>query len=226
MNTPCPDCQTELTPSIMGHLCHGCGAVYSFEKMSSIKATSGSVASSKKSGTEKKAASIVKPTSNNDSGGTPKPTHKNSGVRHHLKKFLVPEITELPKPVDESHLLSNNTGLPSDNTPSAQAVVAAASVVAESKALDTESPQVATEAKPSTKVDSASAATTSTQPGAAGSFDEYMEMIGDIDDRPSSSSVHQSISYAPVKKNFVPIIACIIVAIAGLALVILLAFNI
>ena len=52
-----------------------------------------------------------------------------------------------------------------------------------------------------------------------------MTMIGDIDDKPSPSSVHQKISYAPVKKNYVPIAASILVAVASLVLVVLLAFS-
>ena len=225
MNTPCPECQTALTPSIMGHLCHGCGAVYSFEKMSSMKATSGSTTAGEEFAPEKETTSKQKPTTKDDLAGQSEPSRKKSGVKHHVKKFLVPEIAQLPKPIDENHLLSNNASVANDNAPSAKAEVAVTSLAAESKALDPESTQEAAPAKPIAEVDSKSTTDSSAEPTAAGSFDEYMTMIGDIDDKPSPSSVHQKISYAPVKKNYVPIAASILVAVASLVLVVLLAFS-
>ena len=226
MNTPCPECQTALTPSIMGHLCHGCGAVYSFEKMSSMKATSGSTTAGEEFAPEKETTSKQKPSTKDDLAGQSEPSRKKSGVKHHVKKFLVPEIAQLPKPIDENHLLSNNASVANDNTSSAKAVVAATSLAAESKASEPKSTQEeAAPAKPIAEVDSKSTTDSSTPPTAAGSFDEYMTMIGDIDDKPSPSSVHQKISYAPVKKNYVPIAASILVAVASLVLVVLLAFS-
>ena len=225
MNTPCPECQTALTPSIMGHLCHGCGAVYSFEKMSSMKATSGSTTAGEEFAPEKETTSKQKPSTKDDLAGQSEPSRKKSGVKHHVKKFLVPEIAQLPKPIDENHLLSNNASVANDNAPSAKAAVAATSLAAESKALDPESTQEVAPAKPIAEVDSKSTTDSSTPPTAAGSFDEYMTMIGDIDDKPSPNSVHQKISYAPVKKNYVPIAASILVAVASLVLVVLLAFS-
>ena len=225
MNTPCPECQTALTPSIMGHLCHGCGAVYSFEKMSSMKATSGSTTAGEEFAPEKETTSKQKPSTKDDLAGQSEPSRKKSGVKHNVKKFLVPEIAQLPKPIDENHLLSNNASVANDNASSTKAVVAATSLAAESKALDSKSTQEAAPAKPIAEVDSKSTTGSDAPPTAAGSFDEYMTMIGDIDDKPSPSSVHQKISYAPVKKNYVPIAASILVAVASLVLVVLLAFS-
>lgn len=224
MNTPCPECQTALTPSIMGHLCHGCGAVYSFEKMSSMKATSGPAIKSKKSSPEKKPASTSK---SSPGSYLPKSATKKSGVKHHVKKFLVPEIAQLPKPVDESHLLANKTG--GGKGTNNQTILATPSVSTVSEPEVPEPAQDLVDGNTADKTIASQVSATNTDsapPTAAGSFDEYMAMIGEIDNKPSSSSVHQSISYAPVKKNIVPIIACVIVAIAGLALVVLLAFNI
>lgn len=225
MNTPCPECQTALTPSIMGHLCHGCGAVYSFEKMSSMKATSGSTTSSEEFALAKENTTKQKPSTKDDLAGQTESSRKKSGVKHHVKKFLVPEIAQLPKPIDENHLLSNDAGIANDNAPSAKAAVAATSLAAESKALDPKSTQEAAPAIPTAEVDSKSATESDAAPTAAGSFDEYMTMIGDIDDKPSPNSVRQKISYAPVKKNYVPIAASILVAVASLVLVVLLAFS-
>ncbi|MCX6805672.1 MAG: hypothetical protein NT114_03175 [Patescibacteria group bacterium] len=225
MNTPCPECQTALTPSIMGHLCHGCGAVYSFEKMSSMKASSGSTTAGEEFVPAKETTSKQKPSIADSLAGEPELSRKRSGVKHHVKKFLVPEIAQLPKPIDENHLLSNDATVANDNASSAKAAVAATSLDAESKALGPQPTQEAAPAKAIAEVDSKSATDPSTAPTAAGSFDEYMTMIGDIDDKPSSSSVHQKISYAPVKKNYVPIAASILVAVASLVLVVLLAFS-
>ncbi len=225
MNTPCPECQTALTPSIMGHLCHGCGAVYSFEKMSSMKATSGSTTAGEEFAPEKETTTKQKPSTKDDLAGQTESSRKKPGVKHHVKKFLVPEIAQLPKPIDENHLLSNDTSVANDNASSAKAAVAATSLAAESKASEPKSTQEAPPAKPIAEVDSKSTTDSSAAPTAAGSFDEYMAMIGDIDNKPSPSSVHQKISYAPVKKNYVPIAASILVAVASLVLVVLLAFS-
>lgn len=34
MEALCPDCDNELTPSIVGYLCHNCGSVHQFDKVS------------------------------------------------------------------------------------------------------------------------------------------------------------------------------------------------
>lgn len=34
MEALCPDCSEELTPSIVGYLCHNCGSVHQFDKIS------------------------------------------------------------------------------------------------------------------------------------------------------------------------------------------------
>lgn len=34
MEALCPDCDNELTPSIVGYLCHNCGSVHQFDKIS------------------------------------------------------------------------------------------------------------------------------------------------------------------------------------------------
>ena len=193
--------------------------------MSSMKATSGSTTAGEEFAPEKETTSKQKPTTKDDLAGQSEPSRKKSGVKHHVKKFLVPEIAQLPKPIDENHLLSNNASVANDNASSAKSAVAATSLAAESKALDPKPTQEAPPAKPIAEVDSKSTTESDAEPTAAGSFDEYMTMIGDIDDKPSPSSVHQKISYAPVKKNYVPIAASILVAVASLVLVVLLAFS-
>jgi len=91
MNHPCPDCNSDLTPSIVGYLCSDCGAVHSFQKISD------NVHSGKNTAT---IASSTKSKLNQNSSQAPK-----KGIRHKLKNFVVPRIAELPKPIDESHLI-------------------------------------------------------------------------------------------------------------------------
>lgn len=97
----CPECETELTKSIVGYLCHGCGSMHGFENMSSTAfPTAGnsvaindpiesSFAPEQASIHDDKTASV-----------------KQSSIRHHVNKLLVPKISELQKPIAEDHLLS------------------------------------------------------------------------------------------------------------------------
>lgn len=34
MDALCPDCENELTPSIVGYLCHNCGSIHQFDRVS------------------------------------------------------------------------------------------------------------------------------------------------------------------------------------------------
>lgn len=106
MNALCPDCNTELTPSIMGYLCHGCGAVHRFAKVGTVQPGINQFSSNS--------------TRTNQNSSQP-PKKENSAkspskLTHTVKKFVVPNIAELPKPVDENHLLSDHY----DDAPVAQ----------------------------------------------------------------------------------------------------------
>jgi hypothetical protein len=121
----CPECQTELTKSIVGYLCHGCGSVFGFEKTSgdSPISTSSSSASSGANNSTKappKTSSFARHQS--DMHQAPKQQGK---VTHHIKKFVVPKLateSELPKPVNEDHLLSKPESAPSITAKPAQKI--------------------------------------------------------------------------------------------------------
>ena len=96
----CPECNTELTKSIVGYLCHGCGNVHGFEKVSSA-------AFEHSSGVPANPAPTPATSSfarEQDHMHAPKANPNK--LAHKVKKVVVPEIAELPKPVDEEHLLS------------------------------------------------------------------------------------------------------------------------
>ena len=90
MEALCPDCNTELTPSIVGYLCHGCGSVHSFNKVSSSVKTGQNNQSHKVSLKEdlnqKSSRSVF---ANKD---LPKP--EKVKFRHKIKKAFVPEISK------------------------------------------------------------------------------------------------------------------------------------
>lgn len=85
MDKYCPDCNTALTNSIVGYLCHECGGVHRFNKTSTLK-TGPKIHSS---------SSQLKPAK----------YHKHKAA---VKSFIVPKITELPKNPDENHLIAEH----------------------------------------------------------------------------------------------------------------------
>lgn len=103
----CPECQTELTKSIVGYLCHGCGSVYGFEKHSGDDAGhSGNSTPTvvKTDSSEPKTSSFARHQPHIHDSVAPQP--KPSKIKHHVKKFVVPQFSdELPKPTDEEHML-------------------------------------------------------------------------------------------------------------------------
>lgn len=98
MNALCPDCNTELTPSIMGYLCHGCGAVHRFAKVGAAQPITNQF-SSNSTQTNQKSSQLPK---NEGPAKTP------GKLTHAVRQFVVPNITELPKPTDENHLLNDH----------------------------------------------------------------------------------------------------------------------
>jgi hypothetical protein len=99
----CPECETEMTKSIVGYLCHGCGAVHGFEKVSTDTLESSGPGSPKKVPASKTSSFARHQPQLHP---TDKPKKAQSKITHHVKKFVVPQIAELPKPVDEEHLLA------------------------------------------------------------------------------------------------------------------------
>jgi len=239
MNYECPDCQAELTPSIMGHLCHGCGALHSFEKISSVKPRSASATKKIKStGTKspvKVSSQLTRQPSENlnaakPTGEIPNPKPKKTKIRHKVKKFVVPEITLLPKPVDESHLINSSSTKDITKSTSPQMTNKSSTdleTVPKKNNTSGRAENIDQSESKNTKntTDVAARQDSAVAVSAAGSFDEYMSLLGEIDEKPSSSNVHQNISYAPVRKNYLPIAAGILVTIAGLALVVALVYS-
>ncbi len=91
MNTQyCPECETELTRSIVGYLCHGCGSVYGFEKVPSMPISSSAPAKHTKSVHTKHSKFAV-----NQPDMHPSKQVKPSKIRHHIKKFVVPQVAEI-----------------------------------------------------------------------------------------------------------------------------------
>lgn len=103
----CPECNTELTRSIVGYLCHGCGSVYGFEKVASMPISSSAAPKHKKSVHSKHSKfAVVQPDMH------PQKPEQPSKIRHKVKKFVVPQIAEiknlektaeLPAPPVEEH---------------------------------------------------------------------------------------------------------------------------
>lgn len=90
MEAHCPDCNTELTPSIVGYLCHGCGNVHTFNKVSELIRT-GSLntknnSSASKTSSQKSSHSVF--------SNAPISKPQKTKFRHKLKKAFVPEITK------------------------------------------------------------------------------------------------------------------------------------
>ncbi len=125
MKDLCPDCNSELTPSIVGYMCHNCGAVHQIDKIANASPSSKLAKKSTFSEESKNRQFDMIPHKNlmsNNSAGTSKFKHKIHG-------FVVPKISELPKPIDESHLLEASyppgddeisqlpLGQPSEETP-------------------------------------------------------------------------------------------------------------
>ncbi len=109
----CPECNTELTRSIVGYLCHGCGSVYGFEKVASMPIASSAPAKHTKS---------VHPTHSKFAPDQPDmhahkaDEHKShSKIRHKVKKFVVPQIAEIDQLEKTAELPApppQNEGLP------------------------------------------------------------------------------------------------------------------
>lgn len=113
MKDRCPDCQSELTPSIVGYLCHNCGAVHSFEKISSAIPSDALRESSPDTDSTASNPKATQPQQNiMPSDHLAKPR-----LKHKIKAFVVPEINKLPKPVDESHLLEASYPPMDDDAP-------------------------------------------------------------------------------------------------------------
>lgn len=108
----CPECNTELTRSIVGFLCHGCGQMQGFEKIRSheVHSSSHSVSGSTASTPSKPVTSKFAAHQPDMHESTQTPT---KGVKHQVKKFVVPKFSheltpenELPAAeADEKHLL-------------------------------------------------------------------------------------------------------------------------
>lgn len=78
MEAHCPDCNTELIPSIVGYICHNCGTSHSFEKMATHQTHATQKASHHTKHTSHLTEIVHKPTK--------KP------IRHKLKRFVVPQV--------------------------------------------------------------------------------------------------------------------------------------
>jgi len=87
MEVLCPDCDSKLTPSIVGYLCHDCGNVHSFEKIASAR-------SHNIGGSIKKSASTTQ--LNQKSSHLIEIVHRpaKKRFRHKIKDFVVPKIAE------------------------------------------------------------------------------------------------------------------------------------
>lgn len=90
MEVLCPDCNTPLTPSIVGYLCHGCGNVHSFEKISDAT-KSGNLVSTQINRNNSKTNQNSSHFSRKSNVASKTSKHSFS---HKLKKAFVPEITE------------------------------------------------------------------------------------------------------------------------------------
>lgn len=111
MKDKCPDCKSELTPSIVGYLCHNCGAVHNFDKISSA------TQSVNPSGTDSESTISNSKTAHPQQNIMPSAHLAKPRLKHKLKAFVVPEINKLPKPVDESHLLEGSYPPMDDDAP-------------------------------------------------------------------------------------------------------------
>jgi len=197
MHHACPDCNTELTPSIVGYLCDGCGSVHSFEKLASTQLTSG----------KRPAKPIAKtPQSNQKSSqsvklaGNSKSPTRIAHIKKKVKSFVLPVISELPKPIDDSHLLNDH--YPAD-TSIPQTPLGALTAATPPLAAAVQQNEIASEQKNE-------------------SFAQYMHQQ-DIESGQTSTieAKHSSSS----KTNMVPIIVAIAVMTAGIALILALAYN-
>lgn len=89
----CPECNTELTRSIVGYLCHGCGSVYGFEKVASMPISSSAPSKHKKSVHSRHSKfAVVQPDMHPEKIEA---TKKPGKIRHKVKKFVVPQIAEI-----------------------------------------------------------------------------------------------------------------------------------
>lgn len=82
MEALCPDCNNELTPSIVGYLCHNCGSMHQFDKVSK-KLTSSKAAKSEPTETSNR--------SNQKSSQHVASRKNNSSSK--LRDFIVPRIS-------------------------------------------------------------------------------------------------------------------------------------
>lgn len=126
MDYYCPDCNSPLTHSIVGYLCHSCGNVHSHEKAASGQISSGPrpIAIHTSSPVSQKPTQLPqKPTVSDRPKSSAKPK-----FAHKVKHFVVPKITELPKPTDENHQIAAPLAKPINNeyiaTPPLAAAVA------------------------------------------------------------------------------------------------------
>ncbi len=125
MKDLCPDCHAELTPSIVGYMCHNCGAVHQIDKIANASPSSKLAKKSTSSEEDYKRQFDITPRKNLMSSNAP----STLKFKHKLHSFVVPKISELPKPIDESHLLEASyppgddeisqlpLGQPSEETP-------------------------------------------------------------------------------------------------------------
>jgi len=86
MEALCPDCNDELTPSIVGYLCHNCGSVHQFDKVSkqstSHKTNKHDATETSTKMSQKSSQKVSEPS-----------VTKEYKSQSRLKRFLVPRIS-------------------------------------------------------------------------------------------------------------------------------------
>lgn len=195
MNPSCPDCNTELTPSIVGYLCHDCGSVHSFEKISSTRPSSGNTPAKP---IVKKSSSNQKSRQNEKNVISTKSPSKATHIKNKVKNFVMPVITGLPKPIDESHLINDH--YPSNTTATQAPLGAPTAITAPPLAAAVQQNEIASEQQNK-------------------SFAQYMRQQ-DIE----NGQLNSSVSSLP-QKNYIPIIIAIVVITAGVSLVLAIAYQ-
>lgn len=87
MEALCPDCNDELTPSIVGYLCHNCGSVHQFDRVSK---------STNKKLDQKDSALETSHQSNQKSShsGAAKPKHNQQQKSSKIRDLFVPRISD------------------------------------------------------------------------------------------------------------------------------------
>lgn len=197
MNPSCPDCNTELTPSIVGYLCHDCGTTHSFEKMANVKQSSGKQPAKP---IAQKKPSNQKSSQNSNKSATRQPPTKVAHIKNKVKNFILPVVAELPKPIDESHLINDH--YPSDTSATQVPLGAPTTIAAPPLAAAIQQNEIASEQQNE-------------------SFAQYMHQQ-DIESGQLATSTTLSSSS---RKNVAPIIVAILVITAGITLVLALAYR-